>query len=175
MLKAGQMFYHRGSLFALKYDAAEIKGTLVEGLQYSPSNLPYNAQALVQDLVPYNFMPPKPAETSTLEYNLKVKADTSELVAVIAKLDLTITKLEKLQKLQAGTQAQKVWTKDDLYVGLTFPYLYPYNNCEYFYKITGFIGDKVIVDDCDSTGKIHKQGYKLTIKEALERLKQKTK
>lgn len=139
MLKAGQMFYHQGSLFALKYDAAEIKGTLVEGVQYSPSSLPYNAQALVEELLPYNFAGPKAVKPSTLQCEFKVTIDTSEIDAAIAKL-------EKLQKLQETTtdKVANIWTKNDLHVGQMFAYC-PSTKGHYW-KITGFKGKQVKAD-----------------------------
>ena len=176
MLKAGQIFKFQGGNFSLYYDTPEIKGTSAEGMWTDSAGNQYERRTSVENLKPY--LSSKAA--SHLQYSIEIKVDTSELDAAIAKLE-KLQELEKATEIKAAVKeiisvppVKKIYTKSDLYVGLTFPYLAPFNSCQFFYKIIGFSANIVFVHDCYSTGEVKSSNYSLTVDAALERLNQET-
>jgi hypothetical protein len=83
-----------------------------------------------------------------------------------------IENLTKLQPKIWGTRPKKVYTKNDLYIGMTFSYLAPYNKNGYYYKITGFKGDKVVLDEYDKNNNLKIKDASMSVIDALERINQ---
>ena len=163
MLKAGQLFKYKEGVFVLHYDTPQIKGTQAEGTWTDAIGQEHECRVRLEDL---KFYPVK----NSLQSSFKIIVDTSEVDAAIAKL-------EKLQALQEATKTKtintedKIWTEGDLYVGLVVPYMYPCNNKGSFYKITGFAGDSVCVNNYFSTAHTANKD-EMSVKEVLERLNQ---
>lgn len=180
MIKAGSKYNYSGGILKVLYDTPEIKGTIAECIWSSPKCLNFAPFDLNVDVSYLTSMHKVQEQDNKTVLKLKIKVDTSEIDAALEKVKEFNKEIAKVspsnnfvrkvlgEPIIGKVHTPKVYTKNDLYIGMKIPNLYLPVIHDLHWTIIGFCGDFVYTAIADGTFSNHK----MSIEDALKRLNQ---